>query len=60
MEKTYPILLTQGEIRALLDAASQMSDDFTDYYSFMGPKRVQKHTDNYNSGMQKLKLKYKK
>lgn len=60
MEKTYPVYLTQGEIRALLDAASQMSDDFEDYYSFMGPKRAKKHSDNYASGMEKLKLKYKK
>lgn len=56
MEKTYPVYLTKGEMRAILDAASQMSDDFEDYYSFMGPKRVRKHVDNYNSGMNKLKL----
>jgi hypothetical protein len=55
--KTYPVDLTKAEIRALLDAAAQMSDDFEDYYSFLGPKRVKKHVENYNSGMSKLKNK---
>lgn len=59
MAKAYPIYLTKGEMRAILDAALQMSDDFQDYYSFMGPKRVKNHVDNYNSGMYKLKLKLK-
>jgi hypothetical protein len=53
--KLYLVALTQGELKALFDAANQMSDDFEDYHSFMGPIRVKKHTDNYNSGMQKLK-----
>jgi hypothetical protein len=53
--RTKKLAFTQGELKALFDAASQMSDDFTDYYSFMGPKRVQKHMDNYNSAMSKLK-----
>lgn len=59
MEKTYPVYLTKGEMSAIIDAASQMADDFEDYYSFMGPKRVKKHVANYDSGMQKLKVKIK-
>lgn len=52
--------LTQGELKALFDAASQMSDDFEDYYSFMGPKRVKTHVDNYNSAMNKIRTAIKK
>lgn len=59
MEKTYPVYLTKGELRAIIDAASQMGDDFEDYYSFLGPKRVKRHVENYNSGMDKLKLRLK-
>jgi len=57
--KTVKIELTQAELRALFDAASHMSDDFQDYYSFMGPKRVVKHVHAYNSAMQKIKLSIK-
>lgn len=53
--KTYPVHLTQGELRALYDAASQMRDDFEDYYSFLGPKMARKHTENYSNAMSKLK-----
>ena len=55
--RTVKVELTQGEISALLDAASHMSDDFLDYYSFLGPKRAQKHCDNYSSAMDKLRMK---
>jgi len=48
-------ILTKAELKALFDAASQMSDDFEDYYSFLGPKRVKTHAANYSSAMDKIK-----
>jgi hypothetical protein len=57
--RTVKMEFTKGELSALFDAASQMSDDFEDYYSFMGPKRVKKHAENYNSAMQKIRDKIK-
>lgn len=40
--KLYTVQLTMIELRALRDAADRMRDDFEDYHSYMGPKRVQK------------------
>jgi hypothetical protein len=46
---------TPAEASALFDAANQMSDDFRDYYSFMGKKKCEAHANNYASAMEKLK-----
>ena len=58
--KTIKIEFTKGELQALYDAASHMQDDFIDYYSFMGPKRSQKHAENFSNAMDKILTKIKK
>ncbi len=48
------INLTKLEADALWDTSGQMEDDFTDYYSFMGTKKMHKFHEAFCSARLKL------